>query len=29
MTTFGLYAAVGDPPRGERMQQCIDCLATR
>jgi probable F420-dependent oxidoreductase len=24
MTTFGLYAAIGDPPRGERLQQCID-----
>jgi probable F420-dependent oxidoreductase len=24
MTTFGLYAAIGDPPRGQRLQQCID-----
>lgn len=24
MPTFGLYAAIGDPPRGERLQQCID-----
>jgi probable F420-dependent oxidoreductase len=24
MTMFGLYAAIGDPPRGERLQQCID-----
>ena len=24
MTTFGLYAAIGDPPHGERLQQCID-----
>jgi probable F420-dependent oxidoreductase len=24
MTTFGLYAAIGDPPRGERLRQCID-----
>jgi probable F420-dependent oxidoreductase len=24
MTAFGLYAAIGDPPRGERLQQCID-----
>jgi probable F420-dependent oxidoreductase len=24
MTTFGLYAAIGDPPRGERLQRCID-----
>jgi probable F420-dependent oxidoreductase len=24
MTKFGLYAAIGDPPRGERLQQCID-----
>jgi probable F420-dependent oxidoreductase len=24
MTIFGLYAAIGDPPRGERLQQCID-----
>jgi hypothetical protein len=26
MTTFGLYAAIGDPPRGEHMQQRIDEL---
>jgi probable F420-dependent oxidoreductase len=24
MVTFGLYAAIGAPPRGERLQQCID-----
>jgi probable F420-dependent oxidoreductase len=24
MPVFGLYAAIGDPPRGERLQQCID-----
>jgi probable F420-dependent oxidoreductase len=24
MPTFGLYAAIGGPPRGERLQQCID-----
>jgi alkanesulfonate monooxygenase SsuD/methylene tetrahydromethanopterin reductase-like flavin-dependent oxidoreductase (luciferase family) len=24
MTIFGLYAAIGDPPRGERLRQCID-----
>ena len=24
MTTFGLYAAIGDPPRGEHLRQCID-----
>jgi probable F420-dependent oxidoreductase len=24
MTTFGLYAAIGDPPRGERLPQRID-----
>jgi probable F420-dependent oxidoreductase len=24
MTTFGLYAAIGDPPRGERLRQRID-----
>jgi alkanesulfonate monooxygenase SsuD/methylene tetrahydromethanopterin reductase-like flavin-dependent oxidoreductase (luciferase family) len=24
MPTFGLYAAIGDPPRGERLRQCID-----
>ena len=23
MTAFGLYAAIGDPPRGERLQQCM------
>lgn len=24
MTVFGLYAAIGDPPCGERLPQCID-----
>src|ERR687895_1568098 len=24
MTTFGIYAAIGDPPHGERLQRCID-----
>jgi alkanesulfonate monooxygenase SsuD/methylene tetrahydromethanopterin reductase-like flavin-dependent oxidoreductase (luciferase family) len=24
MTAFGLYAAIGDPPRGEHLQQRID-----
>jgi probable F420-dependent oxidoreductase len=24
MTTFGLYAAIGDPPRGARLRQCIE-----
>jgi probable F420-dependent oxidoreductase len=24
MVTFGLYAAIGDPPRGQHLQQCID-----
>jgi alkanesulfonate monooxygenase SsuD/methylene tetrahydromethanopterin reductase-like flavin-dependent oxidoreductase (luciferase family) len=24
MTSFGLYAAIGDPPHGERLRQCID-----
>jgi hypothetical protein len=24
MTVFGLYAAIGDPPRGEHLQQRID-----
>jgi probable F420-dependent oxidoreductase len=24
MVTFGLYAAIGDPPRGQHLQRCID-----
>jgi probable F420-dependent oxidoreductase len=24
MTAFGIYAAIGDPPHGERLQRCID-----